>query len=284
MQSLEEKEKLYYFYLAVKPVFTTYIFELKKQWKKFIVFSIVSVTFVILLSYLPYALISDNPIPETQVDYFQSGLGFIIMIVIFAACFFFGGIVCSEFSKKTGCITFPIINKYKLIIGKYLGALTLIIGVVGAFYFALGILGIYYYDGPINYRYYYSFGITVLYVLAVSSFVTFFSSFMKNVSITMVSALLLLLIANMIIDSLIMLLYPEFEPIYSLNHSSELISYILEKDFPTATEDRYEEMEFRGSTRRRWLTPSIEMGITIMLLYTIICVVVAAITFKRRQL
>ena len=284
MQSLEEKENLYDFYMAAKPVFTTYIFELKKQWKKFIAFSMVSIAFVMLLSYLPYALISDNPLPETQVEYFQSGLNFIIMIFIFAACFFFGGIICEEFGNKTGYITFPIINKYKLIIGKYLGALTLIIGVVGAYYLTLGVLGIYYYGGPINYRYYYSFGISVLYVLAVSGFITLFSSFMKNVSMSIVSTIMLLLIANILVDWLITLLCPDFEPIYSLDHAAKLISYILEKDFPTKVVDRYEKVGIRGFNRIIWLTPTIETGITILLLYTIICMVVAAIIFKRRQL
>ena len=284
MQILEKKEKYEYLYLAALPVITTYIFELKKQWKKFIAFSLVAVSFVILLSYLPYYLIPDNPLPDTQADYFQSGLGFIILIVIFGSCFFFSGIICEEFDKKTGFITFPIINKYKLVIGKYLGALTLMIGVNASFYIALGVLGIYWYGGPINYRYYYSFGIAILYVLAVGSFVTFFSSFMKNVNMTIVSTIMLLLIANMIIDSLVILLYPTFEPIYSLNHASELISYILVEDFPTKLEDRYEEIEFRNFSRRIWLTPTIEMGITIFLVYTLVCVVAAAIIFKRRQL
>ena len=284
MQSIEEKEKLYCLYVAAKPIFTTYLFELKKQWKKFIAFSMVSVAFVILLSYLPYALIPDNPLPETQVEYFQTGLNFIIMIFLFAACFFFGGIICEEFGDKTGYITFPIINKYKLIIGKYLGGTTLIIGVVGAFYFALGILGIYYYGGPINYRYYYSFGIAVLYILAVSSFVTFFSSFMKNVNMSIVSAIMLLLIANIMVDWLIVLLFPNFEPIYSLDHAAKLISYILEKDFPTEIGDRYEKFERRGFSQIVWLTPTIETGITILLSYTIICLVASAIIFKRRQL
>jgi ABC-type transport system involved in multi-copper enzyme maturation permease subunit len=284
MQSLEKSEKFNYVYIAALPVITTYIFELKKQWKKFVIFSMLAVTFVILLSYLPYALIPDNPLPDTQADYFQSGLNFIILMTIFSACFFFSPIICSEFDNKTGFITFPIINKYKLVIGKYLGALTLMIGVIAAFYIALGYLGIYWYGGPINYRYYYSFGIAILYALAVASFVTFFSSFMKSVNLTIVSALLLLLIANMIIDSLIILLYPEFEPIYSLNHNSGLISYILVEDFPTKLEDRYEDLEFRNFSRRIWLTPSIEGAITIFLLYIVICLVVAAIIFKRRQL
>ncbi len=284
MQALEKTEKLEYLYLAALPIVTTYIFELKKQWKKFVIFSLVAVSFVILLSYLPYALIPDNPLPDTQADYFQSGLNFIIMITIFGSCFFFSGIICSEYGEKTGFITFPIINKYKLVVGKYLGALTLMIGVITAFYTALGVLGIFWYGGPIIYRYYYSFGFALLYLIAVSSFVTFFSSFMKSVSMTIVSTIMLLLIANMIIDSLVLLLYPEFEPIYSLNHNSGLISYILVEDFPTKLEDRYEDLEFRNFRRRIWLTPTIEGAITVFLLYTIVCLIVAAIIFKRRQL
>ena len=107
---------------------------------------------------------------------------------------------------------------------------------------------------------------------------------MKSVNITIVSTLLLLLIANMIIDSLMILLYPTFEPIYSLNHASSLITYILEEDFPDQLSERYEEIEFRNFTRRIWLTPTIEMGITIMLSYMIIGLILAAIIFKRRQL
>ena len=80
MQLLENKEKLNNYYIVAKPIFIAYVFELKKQWKKFIAFSMVSIVFVLLLSYLPYALIADNPLPETQAEYFQLGLNFIIMI------------------------------------------------------------------------------------------------------------------------------------------------------------------------------------------------------------
>ncbi|MFX1339322.1 MAG: hypothetical protein ACFFDK_11990 [Promethearchaeota archaeon] len=284
MQFLEKNEKYDQLYLAALPIVTTYLFELKKQWKKFVIFTIVAISFVILLSYLPYALIPDNPLPDTQADYFQSGLNFIILLTIFGACFFFSGIICSEYSDKTGFITFPIINKYKLVVGKYLGAITMMIGVITAFYIALGVLGIYWYGGPINYRYYFSFGIALLYLIAVSSFVTFFSSFMKSVNITIVTSIMLLLIANMIIDNLVVLLYPDFEPIYSLNHNSQLISYILVDNFPTKLQDRYEEIQFRSFKRRIWLTPTIEGAITMFLLYTIVCLAASAIIFKRRQL
>ncbi len=286
---VEEPLKKHIFIIDGYPILTTFVFELKKQWKKFIILMGISIIFVFLLSYLPYLLMLDYPLPATQNQFFQGGLGFFMMIVIFTVCFFFGGIICSEFSNKTGHIVFPIINKYKIIIGKYLVAFTMVIGIVGTFYFTLGLLGIYYYGGPISIKYFYSFGIALLYALAVSSFVTLFSSFMKNVNMTIVSTIMILLIANMIIDALIVLVWYEFEPIYSLNHMSKLISYIMEVDFPEVIEDRYVDGdEARGPASdlilRNWLTPSIEGGIAIALSYVLICNIIAFIVFSRKQL
>ena len=284
MQILEKNERLNRIYTSTLPLTTTYIFELKKKWKRFVFFAAFAITMRIVAGYLTYALIPENPLPDTQSDYFQSQLNFLSLITIFGSCFFFADIICAEFGTKTGFITFPIINKYQLIIGKFLGCLTLMAGVITIYYIILGYFGIYWYGGPINYRFYYSYGLALLYMLACGSFVTMFSSFMSSVNMTIVSCLLLLLIANSVVESILTLYYPEFEPIYSLNHAERLISYILVEDFPTKTVDRYEDVEFRGYHRRRWLTPTIEMGITIFLTYTIICITIAALIFKRRQI
>jgi len=282
-------EKLNYLYMDAKPIFTTFVFELKQRWKKFIIFCGLSILFVLLGSYLPYALEPDNPMPDTQTLYFQDGLGFMSFMAIFTASFFFGGIICAEFDYKTGYTVFPIINKYKLIMGKYLGSFTLVIGVIGTFYLTLGLLGLLYYGGSITPLYYQSFLISMLYVLAVCSFVTLFSSIMKNVNITIVATIMILLMVYRMTDSLVVLLYPEFEPVYSFNHNFKLVSYILEEDFPTTREDRYEivpsRFSFMGDFEvREWLTPSIEMGITVFLLYTVICLMVASLIFKHKQL
>jgi ABC-type transport system involved in multi-copper enzyme maturation permease subunit len=281
-------------YMEIKPVLATFIFELKKQWKKFIIFSIFAAVLVLIGSYLPYYLIEDYSLPATQAEFFQINLGFITQISIFATCFFFGGIICSEFGKKTGYIIFTIINKYKTLVGKFLGSFIMTVGVLFSYYFTMTFLGLYFYDGPLTIKVYYSFGIAVLYILALSSFVTFFSSIMKNVNITIITTVLILLVANMIVDQLIVLWVPEFEPIYSLNHMSKLISYIFESDFPTNLEDRYEETTLSTAghapgaasefTIRLWLTPSILGGIAIALTYIIVFLTVALIIFKKRQL
>jgi ABC-type transport system involved in multi-copper enzyme maturation permease subunit len=285
-----------YLYKWSKPIFTTYVFELKKQWKKAIIFSLIGAAFVFLLSFLPYALIPDNPLPENQIIYFQNGLNFLTMLTIFSSCFFFGGIICEEYSKKTGHIVFPIINRYKILTGKFLASFTLLTSVLASFYFSLTYLSIFFYNTVMLDKIFLSFSIALLYALAVSSFVTLLSSMMKSVNMAIVTSIMVLLIANMIVDSLITLWLPEIEPMYSLNHMSKLITQIMESDFPTKLSERYTETSFGGGppgrgagagsefVMRQWITPSMIGGISIALGYTIVCVTIALIIFKRRQI
>ena len=270
------------FYLEVKPVVHAYVFELKQQWKKFVSFSILSVLIVFLMSYVMYAFIPYSLLPATQSEFLDSGLMFLSMfIIVFAACFFFSGIICSEFDKKTGYIIFPKINKFKLIIGKYLGNLTLIIGVISVYYVTLGLFCWYYYGVSVNLLYILSYMIALVYVLAVSSFVTLFSSFMKTVNMTIISTILILFIGFNMIDNLVTVFAPDFEPIYSMQFASNLISSILEQPFP---DPRYMDITIRDFTIRTWLTPTFQTGITVLVIYMLSSLLLASIIFKRRQL
>lgn len=280
----------------IKPILTTYTFQFKQQWKKFIFFSILGMIFVFLLSYLPYLLVPDNPLPATQEQFLQSGLAFLEFQLVFSCCFFFGGIIVSEFADKTGHIVYPVINKYKVFFGKYLGSLTMVVGIAAVFYVSIAILAFGFYGGPLNIRFLYSFLFAVLYIIAVGSFVTFFSSFMRSATMTIVFSIMILFMAFQIVDQLIVMFAPDFEPIYSIGHASNLISYILELDFPTELADRYRDINFSppsgmgmgtggGSiTFRTWLTPTIPMGITIMLLYTGISLSASMLILSRKQL
>lgn len=284
------------FLTEIKPIITTYWFQFKQQWKKFIFFSILGVIFVFLLSYLPYALVPDNPLPATQEEFLQSGLAFLEFELVFSACFFFGGIIVSEFADKTGHIIYPVINKYKVFFGKYLGSLTMVVGIAAVFYLNIAILALGFYGGPLNIRFFYSFLFAVLYIVAISSFVTFFSSFMRSATMTIVFSIMILFMAFNIVDQLIVVFAPDFEPIYSINHASNLISYILEQDFPTALADRFRDISFSPPTGmgmgggggdftfRTWLTPTIEMGITIMIIYTVVSLSAAMLILSRKQL
>lgn len=280
------KERL----IGIKPIFYTIIFEIKKQRKKFYFFSLISIIVAVLLGYV-LQLIPGYLLSDTQAEFFNNGLQFISFITLFAACLFFSGIICSEFDKKTGFIVFPKINKYKLILGKYFGNLILVVAIITLYYFILGILGIFYYGGPINIRFFYSYGIAILYVIALSSFVTFFSSFMRSVNLTIISTLIILLIGFNIADQIVTLIFAEsFEPLYSLAYLGNLITGILEYPFP---DPRYSEFSFSGIgpggiggdfTLGRWVTPTIEMGISLLIVFIVVYFALAAYLFKRRQL
>ncbi len=276
--------------IGLTPIFNTIIFEMKKQRKKLYFFTMVTILVAVLLSYILH-LFPDNLLSDTQAEFFSSGLGFISFISLFAACLFFSGIICSEFNKRTGFIVFPKINKYKLILGKYLGNLILVVFIVTVYYFVLGLFGFYYYGGPINIRIFYSYGFAILYVIALSSFVTLFSSFMKNVNITIITTLIILFMGFNIADMIVNLIYAStFEPLYSLAYLGNLITSVLQNPFP---DPRYVEYSFGGMgpgdmggrfTFGSWVTPSIAMGTTLLLVYIVVFFVLAAILFKRRQL
>ena len=276
--------------IGLTPIFHTIIFEMKKQRKKFYFFTMVSILVAVLLSYI-LQLFPEYPLSDTQAEFFSSGLGFISFITLFAACLFFSGIICSEFNKRTGFIVFPKINKYKLIIGKYLGNLFLVIFIVTVYYIVLGLFGFFYYGGPINIRIFYSYGFAVLYVIALSSFVTLFSSFMKNVNVTIIITLIILFMGFNIADMIVNLIYADtFEPLYSLAYLDNLITSILQNPFP---DPRYVEYSFGGMgpggmggsfSYGSWVTPSIFMGTTLLLVYIVVFFVLAALLFKRRQL
>ena len=275
---------------GIKPIFYTIVFEIKKQRKKFYFFSLIAIIVAILLGYV-LQLIPGYLLSDTQAEFFNNGLQFISFITLFSACLFFSGIICSEFDKKTGFIVFPKINKYKLILGKYFGNLILVVSIITIYYFILGNLGFYYYGGPINIRLFYSYGIAVLYVIALSSFVTFFSSFMRSVNLTIISTLIILLIGFTIADQIVTLVLKDsFEPLYSLAYLGNLITGILEYPFPNP---RYSEFSFSGMgpggmggnfSFGQWVTPSIEMGISLLLVFIVLYFLLAAYLFKRRQL
>jgi ABC-type transport system involved in multi-copper enzyme maturation permease subunit len=275
--------------IGIKPIFYTIVFEIKRQRKKFYFFSVVTILVAILVGYV-LQLIPGYLLSNTQAGFFSNGLQFISFLTLFAACLFFSGIICSEFNKKTGFIVFPKINKYKLILGKYLGNLVLVVAIITIFYFVLGLLGFFYYGGPINIRFFYSYGIAILYIIALSSFVTFFSSFMRSVNLTIISTLIILLIGFNIADQIVTFVFAEnFEPLYSLAYLGNLITGILEYPFP---DPRFGTLpiwdEFGGPMSEfdfgQWITPSVEMGITLLLVFSVAFFILAALLFKRRQL
>lgn len=275
-------EQLRNLYFNSKPIFDIYLFEIKLHVKKFIIFSIVTILLLIINSFLPYILFPTYQVLSTQADFYQGVLSNYLLIII-AVCLFFSGIICSEFKDKTGIIVFPKINKYKLITGKYLGNLTLVIGIASINYFISALFAYYIYGDPLLDKLLLSFGFTVFYILALSSVVSFFSSFMKSATLTTTITLILFLFAIGIIDTFFMFAAPKIEPIYSLNYVRSIIIYILRADFFTM--QRYVDFQFEGTfIFRSWLTPTMQGALFVLSLYTVVFFLFGSLLFKRRQI
>ena len=265
-------------------VYYTFKFQIITNWKKFFAFALISVAIFFLLGPFQYELFRDYQLPENILAFYRDGINFVSLIILFATCFFFGGIICVEYDKETGFIVFPKINRFKLISGKYLAYLTLIFGVVAIYYGMLMLFGYYYYRGPVAPQIFLSFGFALMYALALSGFVTLFSSFMKSVNFTIVATILIFLIGFQISEQIVVLFNPEIEPLFSLNYMSNLISSTLQQDFPDTRAERYTEFNFENFSFRNWNTPSMEAGLIIMSVYTILQIIAAALIFNRRQL
>ncbi len=266
-------EKLNDFYLNLKPIFHTILFEVKLNIKKFYIFSGFTIVFLILTSYVPY-VINTWMLPYTQYDFYMSAFIFFLLILVFATSLFFSGIICSDYSKNIGLNLFPLIKKSHLFIGKYIAYLILVFGIVSIQYVSMALLGYYFYGGPLLNTIYLSFGFALLYVLALASLISFISSFSSSELPVIIVVNGLVLIGFSIIDSIIMLSF-KVEPIYSFVYLYQIIYSILHPDFSTMK--RYEV------TDGTWFFPTIEQAIISLFLYGTAFFILAFILYKRRQ-
>jgi ABC-type transport system involved in multi-copper enzyme maturation permease subunit len=197
-------------------------------------------------------------------------------MVILSIGIFFSSIICSEYQRKTGLTTFPLINKSQLIIGKYIANYILVIG-IGVIYFSfMAIISYYFYDGPILYTIFISFSFLALYLLALASITTFLSSFMRsNLSVFAIITGFLLM-GGFVIDPVLRSLGANLEPLYSLSYLYYIVSYTL---YPN-----YSSIERYNERANLWMFPSAEGAILMLTIYAIVFFLLAYFIFRRRQL
>ena len=275
-------ERIRNIYVNIKPVFHTILFEVKLQKRKFIIFSIITVLLIVFYSVIPYILIPYSYLPSSEVGFYQFGLVYFITIVILTTSFFFSGIICSEYKKKTGLTLLPLINKNKIIIGKYIANYILVLAIVVVQYSLIALLSYYFYGESLLLRLFLSFGYAALYILALASVTTFLSSFMPSAPPVIIIVIAFILFGFPIIDSLLVSINYEFEPMYSLTYLYNIIRYIIFPEF--STKDRFYDYTYGNITYRTWLFPSAEGALIALTIYAIIFFLLGIILFKRRQL
>ena len=272
--------KLDNLFVNLKVVSHSISFELKLQKKKFYIFSIITAIFFFFNSIVPYVFFASSTLPYSQIDLYYSGIEFFMTILFLTTGFFFSGIICTEYKKKTGLTLLPLIEKHNLIIGKYIANYILVIGIAAIQYFLVALLSFYFYAEPISPSLFLSFGYLTLYILALASVTTFLSSFMPSAGSVIVIIIALLLFGFSIIDLFVS--PTSIEPFYSLFYLSSIIIKIIYPEFSTM--ERYYEYLSGNITIRIWLFPSAEGALIVLILYAIVFFLLGYLLFKRRQL
>ena len=259
------------------PFLRTYLLELRLRWKKVLFFSIISVVFPLIFSFnYPYHF-NENRFFRNELDYFR-------FFIIFVSCFFFSDIVCSEFDKKTGYIMFPKINRYNLIVGKYIANLSIIILLVIIHYLTLNISVMVIYDTVII-ESYISLAIAIIYTITISAFILLFSTIIPKVNLTTIIVILIFLIGFPLLEQVFTAINQEIEPILSLNYIGNLINHTIPGGLPGT--GRWIWVYYAGDTLppvKLWLTPTIEVGILIMSFYTTLSFLLTFLALKRKEL
>ena len=273
-------KKLDNLWVNLKVVSHSISFEVKLQKKKFIIFSIIMIIFFFLNSIVPYVFFPYSTLPYSQIDLYQGGIAFFMTILFLTTGFFFSGVICTEYKKKTGLTLLPLIEKHNLIIGKYIANFMLVIGIAAIHYFIMALLSFYFYAEPIPPSLFLSFGYLALYILALASITTFLSSFMPSAGSVLVIIIALILFGFSMID--LFVAPTRIEPLYSLTYLGNIISKIIYPEFSTM--ERYYEFPPDNFTSRIWLFPSAEGALIVLTLYAIVFFLLGYLLFKRRQL
>ncbi|HDZ18265.1 hypothetical protein LCGC14_0736620 [marine sediment metagenome] len=267
------------FYIKIKPIIHTISFNLNLHAKIFIVFMGVIFFQLFLFSYFLYYLIPNNVLPRSIISFYDFNTGMLYFYLIFSTSTLFSGVICSEFRNKTGFAILPLISRNNLILGKYIANLILVIGLVAIYYLVMVLLGYNFYGEPIIFRVVISFGFCVLYIIAVSSIVTFLSSFMPSSASIIIVFWFFILFADRIIY-ITFVGITNIEPLYSLSYLFNIIPAILYPSFP---EFRYSVVSTGNSSYTNWFFPNVGGALSILIIYAITFFVLVFPIFKRRK-
>ena len=260
-------------------------FEFLRNGAKFI--SMLIMSFLIFALFLIIEIIDENngAIPtEDPAEYFEGYLFMISFIILIVASTFGGSIIAEDFEKQTGNLLFPKITKDRLLFGRMVTRYTYSALSVIFYYVLVAITTFIKYDG-IPKIVWGSLGWALLYTFALLSFVTLFSAIMKRSSSATIYSILIVLIVFQLLTMILMVTGVTIEPFFMLTYYANIIT-----NWFHMPEERYMELPFhRGpegvseNTFYSWITPSATGAVIGMLVWSVVCLLIAYIVFRRRQ-
>jgi ABC-type transport system involved in multi-copper enzyme maturation permease subunit len=258
------------------PFLRTYLLEYRLRWKKLLLFSIIFIVFTVSITFFYPFRFREDIFLRNEIDFFR-------FLMVFASCFFFSDIVCSEFSSKTGYIIFPKINKYKLFAGKYAANLSIIINLVSIHYLTLNISGMVMYGAVIP-ELLISFGLAIVYAITISAFILFFSTVIPKEVLTTIIVIVIFLIGFYILEQITTVISQDIEPIFSLNYIGNLLNYVIPGGLSQG--QRWAWVYYAGDRLppiKIWLTPTIEMGLLVMSIYIALSFLFMFLILRRKE-
>lgn len=268
---------------SVTQVLDTIQFEFVRNFKKIMIVLLLYTGIFGLFFIIDQISISRGmELPAESLDYFMGYLGMINFLIYISAATFGGSIIVVDYEKLTGHLIFPKISKDRLLLGRFIAAYGMNALVV-LYYYVLSFLATASKYDEMPDHIWDSMGLALLFTLAVLSFVVLWSSLMRTTTAAVVMSIMLLLIVFTIISS-IMQVATQAEPIFLLNYYGNTISTVFDMPDPRYMDMTVGISETDTITLRTWLTPSISTACYGMLTYTAICLIIAYIRFKTRQL
>ncbi len=263
----------------------TISFEMKRNWKRTLIFCIAEVVLFVFLSYLYEYLISTGyssvPVaPEDFPGFYFSPVSFYQWFVSFIAIFLGAASIAQDYEKQTGHQLFPRISRGRLLAGRVIGLYILYAIVLGLYYMLIGVYTAIKFDGVVPIELLWSLGFALLYALATLSFI-FLLSALLNAGGAFGLGIGTLVFVFLMLEMFIPMLF-KIEPIFILSYYFKILSGIF--DMP---ETRYADRpnSFNPSVNSRtWLTPSVEGALLGMLIYIVVCLGLAYLRFRKRQL
>src|SRR5256886_14113100 len=201
----------------------------------------------------------------------------ITFVIILSGIFYGGDAISGEFQNKTGyfLVANPL-RRSSIYIGKWLGAFTASIVMLGVFAAITIGNGIYYFGLNIPNQLWESLLFAVLYLIAVLGFTFFFSSLFKSTSMSILVTAILFLFAFNLIQTLVERLV-KIEAWFMITYGAQIITNVLTDPYPTTTTQGFGRDAFTS------YAVTIPEGVAILLAYFVVTAVLGLLLFERRE-
>jgi len=253
-------------------------FQMKKEWKRFIILAITLGIFTFLYDFLFYYFPAGS-LYELAEMYFKSDV-MLYFFTFIGATLLFSGIISEDYDKKTGLVIFPKLSKPIFSLGKFLGSFIYMSLIMVLIYSLKGLFSFYYYATIPLLPYFTSFYLALFFLLAVGGFNFLLSALFNNENKVIIFSLLLSVVGFNILELIMGTIFPYIEPFFSLEYLYKIILKVYEI---TYVSNPFEHRFFKNSSKP-WSNPTIPGAIISMIVYFIITFLIGMIISKKKEL